>query len=133
MVTTIVWSRFTNTCDNCGRRFRLSKEVVEDERLELCENNGGDIAAEDAAALLTMCHRCIWGDEGIGEFLDENRAARRWNPTQWALDTLAALDREVVKHLDEGARDGDPELADIRLRRRAFVAAELRARIYGRW
>jgi hypothetical protein len=133
MVTTITWSRFTNVCDNCGRSFRLSKQVVEEERLELCENNGGEIEAQDAAALLTMCHQCVWGDEGIGEFLDENPAARRWNHEAWALDTLAAMAREVVKHFDEGARDGDPELSEVRLRRRAFVAEELRARIFGRF
>jgi hypothetical protein len=135
MVATISWSRFTSVCDDCHRRFRLSKEVVEAERLELCENNGGDIEAQDAAALLTMCHRCVWGDEGIGEFLDENPDARRWDPMKWSLDTLASMAREVNKYLMNGGgpMNGAPDTVGLRLKRRAFVAEELRARIFGRF
>jgi hypothetical protein len=133
MVTTIAWSRFTSVCDNCHWRFRIDKATLDEHRADLSGDLGGTATDEDVAAVITICHRCVWGEEGVGEFIHENPAARRWDPKGWALDTLAALAREVVKHLDQGARDGDPELAEVRLRRRAFVAKELRARIDGRY
>lgn len=139
MVTTSAWSRYTNVCDDCRRRFRILKAELEEQRPDVAEAMGEGVPVSDAdvAAVISLCHRCIYGDAGVGEFIDENPHARRWDPKGWALDTLAKSTREAVAALEEALKsDGQSEKLThltTRCKRRAFVAEALRDRIDGKF
>lgn len=127
---TIAWSRYTAICADCNRRFRVDLEA-----LAIARTQGGPeeecLSDRDLVGSIEFCMECTAGLSDTGEFIADNPHARRWDPKGWALDTLAAMARELIAHFDQGARDGDPETAELRLRRRAFVAQALRDRIDG--
>lgn len=130
MTTTIAWTRYTNICDICRKRFRIDKATLEDERDSLAHALGVEPRDTDVVAVISLCHRCVWDEEGVGEFIEDKPHARRADPKGWALDTLAAMARDVRGHL-ESARAGDRKRFELRLWRRAFVAQALRDRIDG--
>lgn len=133
----LAWSRYTGWCQTCRRRFRVSKDVLAEHGTDLTHALGFTCHEDTAAALiacgLEVCMECSGGVRVMGEYINDNQLARRWDPKAWALDTLAAMSGELLRHLDDGARDGDPETAELRLRRRIWIAKQLRARIDNRY
>lgn len=133
--TTLRWTRYAVVCRSCNRRFRIDLDTLAETR----KLNHFVPAATDAqiATYVEFCMECSVGAVETGEFVEENPAARRWDPKGWALDTLAKSTREAVAALAEAFKqDGNNEKLrhlTVRCTRRAFVAEALRDRIDGKF
>ena len=129
------YSRFTSVCDNCHWRFRVDKGTLDEHRADLSADLGGTATDQDVAAVITICHRCCWGDDGIGEFIHENPSARRWDPKGWALDVLKRIGPSVFELSMLYGRLSEARVQQLsgRLSRCIFLATALRDRIDGRY
>ncbi len=126
----IVWSRFAVVCQSCRRRFRIDMDALADARTRLGPEESDDTSDRELAMGIECCLECTGGMVDTGEFIDENPHARRWDPKGWALETLAAMAREVLCMIDCHVRDR--QWYETRMKRRAAVACALRDRIDGR-
>jgi hypothetical protein len=135
----LVWSRYAVMCHGCNRRFRVGKDALATVRQSLIDQQGEEVSNDntdgDVAAGIEFCLECSGGLVETGEFINDNPYARRWDPKGWALDTLAALVRELaaVQTFELHNNPAREAWFRSRMKRRAFVAEALRDRIDGRF
>jgi hypothetical protein len=140
MNQTLVWTRFAVVCQDCKRRFRITKEALNVNREHLVGAQGQEVADDntdaDVAAQFEFCMECTGGCHDTGEFIEDNPYARRWDPKGWAFDVLARMVRTTHQLENVIARDALYPATRTRLVRRlarcAFLAEALRDRIDGR-